>query len=56
MNSELPPWPEIKSAGSQVGAILRTENYFLYRLSYDALAEPASEAACIGELEGSPAP
>jgi hypothetical protein len=56
MNSELPPWPEIKAEGSQVGAILGTENYFLYRLRHAAVAETAGEAACIGELKGSPAP
>jgi hypothetical protein len=56
MNNELPPWPEIKAEGSQVGAILGTENYFLYRLRYAALEETAGEAACIVESQGSPAP
>jgi hypothetical protein len=56
MNSELPPWPEIKAAGSQVGAIVQSENYFLYRLSYADLAKTAGEAVCIAELQGLPAP
>jgi hypothetical protein len=56
MNSELPAWREITAAGSRVGAILGTENYFLYHLNYSALAGTATEAACVGELQGSPAP
>lgn len=46
MNKELPAWPEIQLAGARTGAMVPTENYFLYRLLYGSLARSETEAAC----------
>ncbi len=46
MNRELAPWEELSAAGSRLGAIVATEDYHLYRLRYDRLAETAEAAHC----------
>jgi len=46
MNWELPPWEEVTPAGSRLGAIVRTEDYHLYRLFYSRLAATAQAAQC----------
>jgi len=46
MNRELPPWEELTPAGSRTGAIVSTEDYHLYRLSYGRLAATAQAAGC----------
>ncbi|HEV8240615.1 MAG TPA: hypothetical protein VGS57_14695 [Thermoanaerobaculia bacterium] len=46
VNRTLPPWPEVAAAGARTGAIVRSEDYHLYRLRHDALAATAQDAAC----------
>jgi hypothetical protein len=43
-------WPELVPAGSTQGAILNSEDYYLYRLPRSALAATAALAACPGEM------
>ncbi len=50
MNWELPPWEELDPAGSRVGAIVDTEDYHLYRLSYSRLGVTARSARCESEI------
>jgi hypothetical protein len=45
-NWELPPWEELTPAGSMTGAIVATEDYHLYRLSYGRLDATALAAGC----------
>lgn len=45
MNRELPSWGELVAEGSCVGAIQRTEDYYLYRLRLDRLHETEGESA-----------
>lgn len=51
VNRQLPPWPENVAVGSHRGAIAATEDYHLYRLRRDRLAQTAAAAAC-GEARG----
>lgn len=46
INRELPPWGELDAVGSRLGAIVRTENYYLYRLHRDRLPGTAQAAQC----------
>ena len=46
MNRELPPWEELTPAGSRTGAIVATEDYHLYRLSYARLEATTQAAGC----------
>jgi hypothetical protein len=50
INRELPPWEEIDPAGSRVGAIVGTEDYFLYFLRRGRLAGTAAAAQCAVSL------
>jgi hypothetical protein len=54
-NKELPPWEELDPAGSTHGAIEATEDYHLYRLHRERLAETAPAAQCAGEVALIPA-
>lgn len=42
-------WPELRAVGSAVGAIERSEDYYLYRLDRQSLGFTARNAACPGE-------
>jgi len=53
MNWELPPWEELDPAGSRVGAIQATEDYYLYRLRYSRLGSTDQAAGCA--IERAPA-
>ncbi len=46
INRELPAWPELDTEGSVVGAIQVSEDYHLYRLRFERLAETALLANC----------
>lgn len=46
MNWELPPWEELTPAGATTGAIVATEDYYLYRLNYGRLEATAQAAGC----------
>jgi len=46
INQQLPPWGEILAIGSRVDAIVRTEEFYLYRLRRSSLASTVGEAAC----------
>ena len=49
INRELPPWPEIESAGATRGAINATEDYTLYWLRLARLPSTTPEARCPAE-------
>jgi hypothetical protein len=55
MNWELPPWEELTPAGSRTGAIVATEDYYLYWLRYGRLKATASAAGC-GAIISPPLP
>lgn len=46
INRELPPWEELELIGSRLGAIVRSEDYHLYRLRRDRLGRTAPAAQC----------
>ena len=46
LNHRLPPWPEVELAASIEGAIVASEDYYLYRLRRSGLAATALAAAC----------
>ena len=46
MNRQLPPWEELDPAGSRAGAIVSTEDYYLYWLRHGHLAATAQAAQC----------
>ncbi len=46
INRQLPPWEELEPAGSRVGAIVRSEDYYLYRLRPRLLAGAPSLPSC----------
>lgn len=46
LNRTLPPWDEITPAGTAVGAIQSSEDYFLYRLLHARLPASAPAARC----------
>lgn len=46
INRELPPWEELDSAGSRVGAIHASEDYHLYWLRHGRLSPTAQAAGC----------
>jgi hypothetical protein len=48
MNRELPPWEELDPAGSRLGAIVSTEDYYLYWLRTSRLGPTAQAAGCEG--------
>lgn len=43
---EAPAWKELDALGSRLGAIVATEDYRLYRLRHERLAETEPEAGC----------
>ncbi|HET9766667.1 MAG TPA: hypothetical protein VFS60_07460 [Thermoanaerobaculia bacterium] len=49
INRRLPPWGELDPAGSRTGAIVASEDYYLYRLRAPRLAATAEAAQCPGE-------
>jgi hypothetical protein len=51
MNAALPGWTEVDAAGFTRGAIVASEDYFLYRLRRDRLLETAREANCATERD-----
>jgi hypothetical protein len=46
MNRQLTDWPELARSGSLTGAMVESENYFLYKLDRSALARTSADAAC----------
>lgn len=51
---EPPPWEELTPAGSRLGAVVRSEDYRLYRLPYRLLGPTARAAQCPDEAPPSP--
>jgi hypothetical protein len=49
MTRQLPPWEELEADGARVGAIVHSEDYYLYWLRHDRLAATARAAQCEGE-------
>jgi hypothetical protein len=46
MNRPLSGWAELDPAGSRTGAIVATEDYYVYRLRRDRLIATAGAAGC----------
>lgn len=46
MNRALPAWMELDAIAAITGAIVRSEDYFLYRLRHDGLGSTAADAGC----------
>jgi hypothetical protein len=46
MNWQVPAWEEVEALGSRRGAIVESEDYWLYRLRHDRLAATAAVAGC----------
>jgi hypothetical protein len=46
INRELPPWNELEAVGSRVGAIVRSEDYHLYRLRRGLFDATSAVAGC----------
>jgi hypothetical protein len=47
-NAPLPSWPESESAGASIGAIVKSENYYLYRMIYSRLEVTSLTSNCAG--------